>query len=678
MPARSAGSIPGDTTNIASGFTERDLLGAVRMRLARSRLQLASRVLVGALLVTTSAVAYAAPAGAAPAWSIVPSAAPSGARSAAFQSVSCSSATSCFAVGGFTDGRWNNALAERWNGTSWSRMPIPSATTSAGGGTYLRDVACASPTSCFAVGISQSNGQDKTLIERWNGTVWSIVPSPNPSGAMNSGLFGVTCLSTTSCFAVGLANSGVTPRTLIERWNGTAWSIVASPNPAGATNSWLDDLSCPSAASCFAVGSVKNDTAVHTLIERWNGASWTVSSSPNPDPAADELDGVTCPGPTDCFAVGLSGSLSVPGIIERWNGTSWSIVAHPVPAPPNNTLSAVSCSSATTCFGVGRYATASGTIATLIERPNGTSWSTVASPNPAGSVNSSLAGVSCPSATNCFAVGTSGNSPTKTLIERWNGSTWSIVPSPNRSSTSSNRLRSISCPSATSCFAVGSFDNGTVKTLVERWNGTAWSIVASPNQSSAETNMLESVSCADATSCVAVGQYLDQPVTYSKTLVERWNGTAWSIVTSPNPAGAVESSLAGVSCPSATSCFAAGDWLATSASTKSLIERWNGATWSVVTSADRASATHSTLSGISCSSVTSCVAVGGDHGSSGQYETLVKVFSGTTWSIAPSPNPTGATDAFLRAVSCPATTNCFAAGDFDKMSAPRTLVERYS
>ncbi|MDQ1476497.1 MAG: hypothetical protein QOE62_1726, partial [Actinomycetota bacterium] len=88
--------------------------------------------------------------------------------------------------------------------------------------------------------------------------------------------------------------------------------------------------------------------------------------------------------------------------------------------------------------------------------------------------------------------------------------------------------------------------------------------------------------------------------------------------------------------------------------------------------------THSTLSGISCPSVTSCVAVGGDHGSSGQYETLVKVFSGTTWSIAPSPNPTGATDAFLRAVSCPATTNCFAAGDFDKMSAPRTLVERYS
>jgi hypothetical protein len=655
----------------------------------------------------------------------IPSVSTSAGGGTSLRDVACPSPTSCFAVGTSRSSGVDTTLIERWNGTTWSIVPSPNPS----GSPVLLSVACASDTSCFAVG-QYSGTAYRTLVLRWNGTSWSIVPSPNPAGALNSALLGIACMSTTSCFAVGSADSGITPRTLIERWNGTSWSIVASPspagdtfpslwavscpsatscfaagsydgnnsttkslverwngtswsivaspNPAGATNSWLKDLSCPSTTSCYAVGSVRyDDASVHTLIERWNGTSWAVSTSPNPDPTADELLGVACMSTTSCFAVGVSANISTPGIIARWNGTSWSLAAHPEPTPPNNTLAAVSCPTANGCFGVGHYTTSSGTIATLVERPNGTGWSTVPSANPAGDTHSQLAGVSCPSATVCFAVGTSGVTRDRTLVERWNGSTWSIVASPNKAN-SLNRLKSVSCTSATSCVAVGNYDDGTIKTLVERLNGTAWSIVASPNPAGGESNLLESVSCPSATSCIAVGQYLDQPVTYSKTLVEHWNGVTWSIVASPNPPGAKVSRLSGVTCPSATSCFAVGDSLATTAATKSLIERWNGATWSIVASADRASATHSSLSRISCPSATSCFAVGGDHGSSGQYETLVKALSGTTWSIVASPNPTGATDAFLRDVSCPSTTGCFAVGDYDRMSAPRTLVERYS
>ena len=72
---------------------------------------------------------------------------------------------------------------------------------------------------------------DKTLVERWNGTSWSIVTSPNPSGATFAVLSGVSCPSTTSCYAVG---ESALDKTLVEHWNGTSWSIVASPNPSGA------------------------------------------------------------------------------------------------------------------------------------------------------------------------------------------------------------------------------------------------------------------------------------------------------------------------------------------------------------------------------------------------------------------------------------------------------------
>src|SRR5690242_18204475 len=86
-------------------------------------------------------------------------------------------------------------------------------------------------------------------------TSWSIVASPNPTGSSGSYLNGVSCKSGAGCFAVGYSTTASNPgTTLIERWNGTSWSILASPNPAGATGSYLNGVSCTSATSCLAVG----------------------------------------------------------------------------------------------------------------------------------------------------------------------------------------------------------------------------------------------------------------------------------------------------------------------------------------------------------------------------------------------------------------------------------------
>ena len=87
----------------------------------------------------------------------------------------------------------------------------------------LDGVSCVSASSCEAVGNYSSNSLGQTLIESWNGTVWSVVPGPSPSVAC---LYGVTCVSARSCKATGeyVNNSGVV-RTLVESWNGSAWSI---------------------------------------------------------------------------------------------------------------------------------------------------------------------------------------------------------------------------------------------------------------------------------------------------------------------------------------------------------------------------------------------------------------------------------------------------------------------
>src|SRR6185369_1993043 len=115
-----------------------------------------------------------------------------------------------------------------------------------------------------------------TFAMRWDGARWSNVPTQNKPAPFGSRFDGVSCASTTKCFAVGSvedANTAPSAKTLIERWNGTAFTIVPSPNSAAAPADRLVEVSCPSATSCYAVGEVGDHarTSTTTLVERWNG-----------------------------------------------------------------------------------------------------------------------------------------------------------------------------------------------------------------------------------------------------------------------------------------------------------------------------------------------------------------------------------------------------------------------
>jgi hypothetical protein len=312
--------------------------------------------------------------------------------------VSCTSATSCFAVGYYATTSTVNTLAARWDGTTWSTLAIPNP---AGTDNQLSGVSCTSATSCFAVGSSHVSSGNSPLVEQWNGTNWSIDPSPTVDGGE---LSGVSCTSPTNCFAVGYYLTGHL-QTLVEHWDGTSWSVVPSPNPSPSTDSQLSGVSCTSTTSCFAVGGSFPTSTNATLVERWDGASWSIVSSPNhnnsngPDSL---LNGVSCRSATNCFAVGESASGGT--LAQHWDGTTWSIVPSPNPPGGDSRLFDVSCPSATSCFAVGFYAVGTA-YKGLVEHWNGTSWSIVASPNPNPIIGRFLLGVSCSSSTSCSAVG---------------------------------------------------------------------------------------------------------------------------------------------------------------------------------------------------------------------------------------------------------------------------------
>jgi hypothetical protein len=287
---------------------------------------------------------------------------------------------------------------------------------------------------------------------------------------------------------------------------------------------------------------------------------------------------------------------------------------------------------AATATVAGRSAPDGGSTATAVQPPG---WSA----EPAAASEGWLDGVSCPSVSACTAVGGTGNyagSYRHTLVEHWNGVGWTIEPSPNRAGASEIELLSVSCPAVNWCVAVGSTETSSVvapgQLLAERWNGVRWSIQRTPRPVAARGGFLASVSCASRTSCAAVWavQVGAGANVHFVAVAERWNGASWTIQRTPNRAGANFNELSSVSCATSNRCTAVGDVVGGAVGEAALAEGWNGTRWSIEPTP--AAGAVSDLTGVSCPDSTACVAVGLGIGDAA----LTERWNGTRWRIEPA------------------------------------------
>lgn len=355
----------------------------------------------------------------------------------------------------------SHALAEHWNGSQWS---IVSAPNTGVGDNILNGVSGTSSTNVWEVGYFWFGTENRTLIHHWDGAAWSIVPSPNEFKRLNA-LNGVAAISPSDAWVVGAASSGQAfdQTTLILHWNGTNWSIIPSPNP-GIWFNRLYGVAANSANDVWAVGSLTNPSEYSkTLIEHWDGTSWSVIPSPNVPGVNNELYGVVALAPNDVWAVGYYGVVDFDTLIMHWNGSAWTIVPSPSPQTTSNILSAVSGTAANDVWAVGRTRSPGFFTGTLIEHWNGNSWSQVIGFGGNGP-DHALYGVAAVSPGDAWAVGDSGG---LALIGRWNGSSWSAFPTP----PIAGRLFAATAISACDVWAVGQryVEGGGILTLSERF-----------------------------------------------------------------------------------------------------------------------------------------------------------------------------------------------------------------
>lgn len=360
----------------------------------------------------------------------------------------------------------------------------------------------------------------------------------------------------------------------------TGYRATGTTRPAHGS---LLGVSCTSPTSCTAVGTTGGGYAGggspgKTLAEHWDGRAWTVQPTVSP-PHGGVLAAVTCLSAADCVAVGSAAKSSKDAttlpLAEHWNGHTWSLQPTARPAKTGG-LRSLSCTSPTFCMAQGSFDNP--TSGTLMERWNGHAWALLANPKAV------MAGVSCVSARWCLAAGTDTAVDFGVWYELWNGSAWSGLRTPKNEKDLGGSLgvAAVTCTSPTACTEAGSDFTNDYHGTAARWDGTRWTQQLTYTPGAAQSAGLTGVSCPSATSCVAVGDFSD-PAGLQQPLTERWQGHAWAALPGPGFPGR-SASLYTVSCRSASACLAVGDTTPNRPHARSspLAQWWDGTRWKVV------------------------------------------------------------------------------------------------
>lgn len=359
-----------------------------------------------------------------------------------FAGVSMTSASDGWAVGSFSNPQAvNQPLAEHWGGQAWritAALPPPKAGTSG----VLNGVDAVGPANVWAAGVlTPTAGETRTLIDHFTGTSWTVVPSPNPFTGPGTAdeLNAVGGTSASDLWAVGFDSNDTSAFGLFEHFNGTTWQAAPALAVAGSPD--FHAVSAVSRTDVWAVGTAIAPLtgANSTLAAHWDGHTWRVVTTPCLNGTTivlqengcrrtmNKLTGVTAVAANNVWASGFeteSSGLNVPYMLH-WDGSTWSLSKTPNAARgqgnAGSSLFATTALSASDIWAVGHSQNGNGTVTTLTEQFNGSTWSVVPSPNPGLLGVDTLNGVAGAGGRQVFAIGSdeqSGQCCLRTLALR--------------------------------------------------------------------------------------------------------------------------------------------------------------------------------------------------------------------------------------------------------------------
>ncbi|PZS06120.1 MAG: hypothetical protein DLM69_00430, partial [Candidatus Chloroheliales bacterium] len=457
--------------------------------------------------------------------------------------------------------------------SSWAQVPAPTAGPAP---SYLYGVAMLGNNDGWAVG---NYGEENSLIERWNGTAWSVFYTGTFNTIDYNGLEAVDALSSSEAYAVGFNETYPTYQPLIMHWDGTAWGLISTT----ITNTTGFDLSAVkefASNDVWVVGQATDQNYNPSpLALHYDGSNWTQVAVPTPGAGHYCSLSSVAGGGGVVWAVGSCDYSS--SYLVRWNGTSWTQISLPSIGTQSG-LSSVVSTDTNNAWAFGNYEDSNYNFLTLIYRWNGSSWTQQNSPSGPRNQSYLFAAVAI-SPTELWAVGDDAY-PLR-LHTTDSGNTWALVGGPG----GRGDLDAVAAAGAGNVMAVGShFD--VYHTRVEHWDGTAWTqlpnypVVGEAgigyNGSSGNNFNFANAVALDSNHAWAVGAYDDgNPALFT------WNGNAWNALsTTLKPAGAYNASFFDVSASAPNDVWAVGRYLTDQYHYQ--VIHYNGTTWAQVPNSD--------------------------------------------------------------------------------------------
>jgi len=353
------------------------------------------------------------------------------------------------------------------NVCGWHLMKSPNKTAS--GSAYqnqLNAVVANSSTDAWAGGFYVSPTAAHALLQHFDGTKWTNVTAPR-SGGINDQIFGMGSTSSTDVWGVGwfLNTSANQYQTLVYHYNGSAWSVVPSPN-AGIF-SVLRAIAADSPTDAWAVGQSQLSTGQTVpLVEHWNGSSWSIVGSYSLNEPYSTIIGVFPSSSTKLETLGDFSPDQNPGFLDpqaaAYNNGVWTLQATPPMGNASTSDNVLAPVSATDMWAIGDWFDGTN-FQTYAQHFDGTSWTTVTTPDPGGSpgsgLDTALFGGAAVNHRDVFGVGTYWDGMEwQTYTMRFNGTSWASVASPNSGGTDAvyNFLNAAAkIPGTTQVWAVG-------------------------------------------------------------------------------------------------------------------------------------------------------------------------------------------------------------------------------
>ncbi len=209
-------------------------------------------------------------------WHVVSSPVPAGATASSFNAITRIPGTNqLWAVGSARIGTppsgmlgYFQPLIERWDGSTWQVATPPSLPSGSLAGSF-NGVVALSANDAWAVGdYTTSAHKLRALIAHWDGSAWKMVAGPDTVGTLSVASLGsVAAANAHDVRVVGhtyTADSQHVP--LIAQWNGTVWQAFTSPAPSGAVDSGLGGITSDGAGNFWAVGSYRDTVATEKTL----------------------------------------------------------------------------------------------------------------------------------------------------------------------------------------------------------------------------------------------------------------------------------------------------------------------------------------------------------------------------------------------------------------------------